>query len=495
MKSVLEATPPLLPLVVGDVPPALVRLLAQEGIPFLRDSMGSTGGPPAGRFFLYDSAASARRIAAIGQVPIDVRLCAADEAEDPFAALEDEQSKRHHWKIGGLDISQEVARVDRRAVRQRVMGRLRAAIESAGGAWMRVGAFPFPYRSAFNFRVNYDDYTATDFDDTLAAIAGHDDAVSHYVCGASFDRHPDVLSRLRGRDVGSHGYWHHTYLDATDNLRNVRRAIDVLREAGIESSGFASPGGRFNRGLHSALAVLGVTHSSEYGLAYDELPFFPSDSEVLQIPVHPINLGMFLDAACHALAGDRTAETIAADVACAHLVRVTNAKYQAAEPIFLHGHSTGRLAQYPQVLRGVLRTVDGFAAVWRTTLTDFARWWRAREQVRLRVYRDGRQLVCYVDQVPHDYRSSVEFWRGDHVAPIPLDDPVIRIVPEALAFQNRRATPLPQPVRVDPAQGLRGSVLRYFDWERVTPVEEINAAWWRGWVKRTLRRMQQWRAA
>ncbi len=77
---------------------------------------------------------------------------------------------------------------------------------------------------------------------------------------------------LRGFDVGSHGYRHHTYHFAKDNLANVRRGIGVLRQAGLEPSGYAAPHGRFNRGLLAGLEELGVTHSSEFALAYDELP-------------------------------------------------------------------------------------------------------------------------------------------------------------------------------------------------------------------------------
>ena len=37
------------------------------------------------------------------------------------------------------------------------------------------------------------------------------------------------------------------------------------------------------------------------------------------------------------------------------------------EPVFLYGHPTGRLGRYPEVLRAVFETVDGFGAVWKTT--------------------------------------------------------------------------------------------------------------------------------
>ena len=486
-RTVSKAKLPLLPLILAAVPAALKRALAQEGIPFQLE----TSGPPAGRFVLYDSARETRCAASSAQVMIDVRRLATEEREDPFEALDDEQSKRHSWRIGGLDVSEEVARVDKHALRRRILARLRATLEAEGGVWLRVGAFPFPYRSAFNYRIDYDDYDPADFHAMLDAMRGREGSFSHYVCGASYESQPDALDRLRGRDVGSHGYWRHTYLDATENLRNVRRGIDVLRAAGIEPIGFAAPHGRYNRGLNSALAVLGVTHSSEFGLAYDDVPFFPSGSDVLQIPFHPIGLGIFLDAASQTRTQGIPTELAAADIASAHFQRIVHAKYQAGEPIFLYGHPTRRLGRYPHVVGDVFRVVSDFAALWHTTLAEFARWWRARAEVSLRVVREDRQIVCHVLRQPAGYRCAIEFFRGEHVAPMPLDDAVIRFTPEALAYQARRPQAMLRPVRVDRPEGLRGSVLRYFDWERVTPVDEINAGWWRGWVKRTLRRIQK----
>ena len=49
-------------------------------------------------------------------------------------------------------------------------------------------------------------------------------------------------------------------------------------------------------GLKAALEKLQVGHSSEFGLAYDDLPFWPRQSSVLQVPVHPVSLGIFLNA-------------------------------------------------------------------------------------------------------------------------------------------------------------------------------------------------------
>ena len=283
---------PLLPLVLDDVPQGLRQALAQEGVP----CCDRRQGPAEGRFVLFDSRTQRRCPLGPGQVAIDVGRLRGRCSRDPFQELVDERAAAHQWQVGGLAITEEVAAVDKRAVRREVLDTLRLRIEEQGGVWIRLAAFPFPYRSAFNFRLDYDHYHPDGFSSTLAAIAGSESSTSHYVNGSAFASCGDALARLRGLDVGSHGFWHHTYRTVEENLRNVGRGIATLNAAGIEPSGFVAPHGRFNRTLLIALETLGITHSSEFGLAYDELPFAVGSGAVLQIPIHPVCLEIFLEA-------------------------------------------------------------------------------------------------------------------------------------------------------------------------------------------------------
>jgi len=481
---------PLLPLILDDVPLGLRQALAQEGIP----TAERRAGPPAGRFLLFDSRRAMREPPAAGQIGIDVSRLRQGFREDPFEALVDERSARSAWKIGGLTLAEEIARVDKRAVRRRVLEKLRERIEKAGGIWLRVSAFPFPYRSALGFRIDYDEYDPADFNATLAAIAGHEGATSHFVSGAAYERAPDALARLQGLDVGSHGYRHHTYRTAEENLTNVGRGIEVLQAAGIEPSGFAAPHGRFHRRLLLALEPLGISHSSEFGLVYDELPLFVAPGNLLQIPVHPVCLGLFLDAArreCERSSQPADALVDAAvDRAIDYFDETIRSRYHSGEPVFLYGHPTGRLGRHPRVLRRVFEAASGSGVLWKTTLSEMNRWWRARARVRLTVTRHEGQYVLVAGRTAPGYRLAVEFCRAQHVALMPLAGHVIRFSPSALVYQTRGEPPSVRPVRVDRPQGLRGRIRRLIDWERVTPIEEISAGGWRNWTKRTLRRLR-----
>ncbi|MBN2296587.1 MAG: hypothetical protein JXM70_29435, partial [Pirellulales bacterium] len=241
---------PLLPLILDNVPPGLRQALAQEGIPFRLAVGGTVKGPAEGRFLLYDSRRGPCPPLIAGQKSIDVdqfrRPPSTDGSPpgiDPFEALVEVKPARVQWKIAGLTVEEEAARFDKRAIRRELMGRLRRVVEKLGGVWLRLSAFPFPYRSAFNFRVDYDEFAADDFNATLDAINGHEDATSHFINASNYVRAGNAWQRFRGLDVGSHGYWHHTYRTEEENLRNIRRGIETIESHGIATSGFTAPHG------------------------------------------------------------------------------------------------------------------------------------------------------------------------------------------------------------------------------------------------------------
>ncbi len=436
----------LLPLALSNVPAGLRLALAQEGVPFQELAAGCGDA----RFVLFDSQVEQRPALTPGQTAIDVHALRGAGAEDPFDALLSDQSARQSWRVGELDAVETVALVDKRSAQQRLMTRLRAIVERRGGVWMRLAAFPYPYRGAFNFRIDYDEYDPADFAATLQAIDGHEEATSHFICGASYESQPEALRRLRGLDVGGHGYWHHTYRDYDDNLGNIRRSFDVLRRAGIEPAGFVSPHGRCNRGLLAALETLGVSHSSEFALAWDAAPFFPvlggtkrwrpeglQTSSVLQIPVHPVSLGVVLEAAQAA----GVSEDDAADAASEYYANLIRERYHAREPIYLYGHPTRRLGRFPRVLRNVFNTALTCEALWRATLNDINAWWRTRAAAAPRVYRVGETFRVIAPQLPHDMRLGWEYCRGEHVALMALDRAELRFSPTALAYERRGAGP------------------------------------------------------
>jgi hypothetical protein len=256
---------------------------------------------------------------------------------------------------------------------------------------------------------------------------------------------------------------------------------------GIEPVGFAAPHGCWNAGLNAVLEELGYLYSSEFQVGYDDFPSYPwlgdRFSRVLQVPIHPICEGLFLDA------GVRDEGTIAR-----HFVETVRAKVMQGEPAFVYGHPERRLAYLPGVLEGLSEEVSRYDLLWRVTLTEFARWWIWRGTRRWSLIRRGEDGVeIQFEDWDGKYPLAVEIVRGMHVASVPVRSGRTFVGLSGLSYER-------QPVRRDGAAprverrpfSLSGLVKAAVDWETVTPLGELRAEGVRGRLKWHMRR---WRDA
>ena len=489
MGSVLNPPTPLpsLPLLLWEAPPGLELILAQEGVPFARVDDPHPLAFRAGRFVLHDGrkvvSSKVRGLLTAGHVAIDLDALRRAEGSDPFADLVDNRAARMAWRVAGLEVSERVARQDKAAIRRRVIARLREAIDRAGGLWARLGAYPFPYRSAFNFRADLDEPAPDDYARFARARRPIDDCTTHFVSTHAYGADRGVLEDLAGRDVQSHGHFHVVYRDPAANWRNVERAHAILARSGFVAEGFAAPEGRWNPGLDRALEGMGYLYSSDFHLGYDDLPFSPwlgdRFSNVLQVPIHPICEGLFLEAG----ADDGRA-------AGEHLIRAVRAKVEAGEPAFVYGHPERRLGRFPRILATLALEVGREGFLWRTTLTDFARWWRWRGDRRWSVVSKGPgRFEVQFDEWDARYPLALEIVRGEHVASVPVAGPCTPLVLEDLAYVRRpdRAD-LPTPRALRGSRDLRSVVRSALDWETVTPIEDLPSGTIAARLKRGLRR-------
>ncbi len=296
-----------------------------------------------------------------------------------------------------------------------------------------------------------------------------------------------MLDDLRRLDAQSHGHFHVVYREAAANRRNVERAHAILERAGITPTAFAAPEGRWNAGLDRALEGLGYRYSSDFQLNYDDFPFFPwrdgRFSRVLQVPIHPICEGLFLESGVGD--GRRIGEYLAATV---------RSRIASGEPAFVYGHPERRLGRMPEVFEILAEAVSGEGLVWRTTMTAFADWWHWRHRRRWSlVPRSGGCFELQFDDWDPRYPLALELWRGSHVAAIPITGPRTMLQPGLLAFERRRSridTPEPTPAR--PPRGLKALVRAALDWETITPVEELPEDTVTARLKKRLRR---WRGS
>ncbi len=487
MKGFFSPIPAALPLLLWKTPPGLEQVLAQEGVPFevVRDAhpfvfRGS-------RYIVFDGRVTPRATLAsmltAEHVAIDVDAIRREELSDPFASLLDTRATRASWPVGFHRVSERVARRPRASIRRRVVGRLRSAVTAAGGAWVRLAPFPYPYRSAFSFRADLDEPVPEDYLRFAAAREPLADCCTHFVSTHAYSHHPAVLRDLGAHDAQSHGHFHHVYRDAEANRVNLERAHRILAGWGIEATGFAAPHGRWSPGLDDVMEDFGYRYSSDFQLGYDDYPFFPWKgdrfSRVLQIPVHPVCEGLFIEA------GIGEGQVIGD-----YLASVVEARLSAGELAVAYGHPERRLGRMPEVMAALARVVEESSLVWRATFTSIARWWRWRAERRwLVIPREAGRIEIQFSDWDDEYPMAVEIHRGAFSASIPVTGPRMILSLGNLVYERSNdGAELPEPPMIErPAPSLKNAVRAAIDWETVTPLGEIPATTLPNRVKRGLR--------
>lgn len=478
-----------LPLMLWETPPGLELALAQEGVPFVKVREPHPLAFRGGRFVLFDGRkvgpSELRASLSIDHSALDVDLLRQGVGADPFRSLVDTEGAPSTWSIEGLSVVERVSRRPKARIRRKLVDQIREAVTLSGGVWARLAPYPFPYRSAFNLRLDLDECEPDDYRRFAEARRPLDDCSTHFVSTAAYGGSTGVLDDLRGVDTQSHGHHHFVYREPEENRRNLERAHGSLVDSGFSPEGFAGPHGRWNEGIDEVLEGLGYSYSSDFQLGYDDLPSFPwrgdRFSKVLQVPVHPLCEGVFFEAG-----GD--ARTVAD-----HFARVVRAKVEAGEPAFVYGHPERRLGRYPEIVRELARAVDRESLLWRTTLTEFARWWRWRGERRWSVVPRGEDgFEVQFEEWDPSYPMALEIVRGQHVAAIPLNGPRTTFARQGLAYERREArADLPSPTILRTPVGLKAAVRSVLDWETVTPVEELSGSSIAVRVKRELRRWKE----
>src|SRR5262249_22552126 len=84
--------------------------------------------------------------------------------------------------------------------------------------------------------------------------------------------------------------------------------------------------------------------------------------------------------------------------------------YQSGCPLFLSA-STERLELVQELLR-LAGDAGRCSLMWQTSYGEFSRWWAARRQLRLTVWRTDRGCEIHAAGNLAEYSWAVEIWRG-----------------------------------------------------------------------------------
>lgn len=256
------------------------------------------------------------------------------------------------------------ALVNKAAIRKLVNNCIRKLYRKMNLDYCHLWYYPKQLQSAFAFRVDTDFGPQSSLKTTFDL---EDKTQIKFTYFVNTKAHPDLATP--NRDLQIHCYEHEVYQDYQRNYDNINKAKSILAKSGVNPIGFVSPYGLWNATLQKAIEDNHIKYSSEFGLAYDDLPFFPvienRCSSALQIPVHPICIGRLVHAG------------LSKDQCVDYYQKYFDKQIQANEPIFIYDHPH-RIAQFPDVFSKILEQAKGLPDIWRTNLTEFYLWWQTR---------------------------------------------------------------------------------------------------------------------
>jgi hypothetical protein len=306
-------------------------------------------------------------------------------------------------------VVERVAARDRGEVRRAVMSAVRRLLDAQSLPCVRLAFCPPGSPTALGFRVDTD-YCARE--GLVATRRLADEAGMSFSWFFNTEAHGALLGELGpllvGQDVQVHCHRHEVFRSVRANRENIAKATAILLTHGYRAVGVASPYGDWNPSWDRALAELGLCYASDFVAGYDELPFRPLVrgrlSPVLQIPVHPICLGRL-----HAARASM-------DSISDYYRRLVERKAALREPCLLYDHPGGIAADRELLVR-ILRDARELCGV-SLTLTEYARWWHRREQVRLEVVLQPDAVELVVKRGDEQVEAEIEA-RGQY-ARVPL---------------------------------------------------------------------------
>ncbi|MCS7258809.1 MAG: hypothetical protein NZ601_05565 [candidate division WOR-3 bacterium] len=260
-----------------------------------------------------------------------------------------------------------VAAINKGALRTLIINSIRWLYQKLNRPYIHLWYYPQQYQSIFAVRIDTD-FSGKDSIERTFELENKTELKFTYFI------HTQYLFDLPQipKDFQIHCYEHKVYPDYERNYKNIFQAKQILESFGINPIGFASPYGFWNKNLQRALEDNNIKYSSEFSLAYDDLPFYPiinnTLSCVLQIPVHPICIGRLL----HAGISPQNCVSYYFNYFITQLIK--------REPMIIYDHPN-RVTQFYEVLYEILHKAKGLPNIWLTTLTEYYYWWIKRLKI------------------------------------------------------------------------------------------------------------------
>ena len=329
--------------------------------------------------------------------------------------------------------TERVARCSKHTIREIVQHSLEFLSRERKLPFVSLHPFPEGKPSCFNLRIDTDFADEKHISDLYDLCREHTISASWFVETGSARERLSQFEKMKDQEIGLHCFQHKVFKNYYESETDIKHGKSLLTGDKISPSGYAAPFGEWNSSLAKAVESSGFKYSSEFGLAYDDHPFYPwlgdRFSSVLQLPVHPISAGRLKNAK-HNEEDIKHYFTAVMDTNSAHRL-----------PIFIYDHpSSANL----DVLNWLLERI-GEQQISTTTLEDYAIWWKMRARNKWSAEFSAGNLTVKSNSSENGIQLLVKDQNG-RTAVSPISD---EITIDGLDWQERTplSTAVPMAVR------------------------------------------------
>ena len=262
--------------------------------------------------------------------------------------------------------SEVVSRVSKGKIREIVFQIVQQCFLKLNIPLIQKWYYPSGNKNVFIFRIDTDFCSAEDAKNLYALCEKYGINATWFVDTNDEKMLSEVYPSFTQHEIALHCERHKVYDSYKENCDNILCAQEKLKQYDLNVKGFAAPFGEWNEALGKALEDLNFEYSSEFGLDYDDLPFYPyfddNFSSVMQIPVHPISVGRLRRS--HFTNQEMTN----------YYRSIIDYKFSRNMPVILYHHPHHKKLNVLEEIFAYIQTKKP----WNPTMHEFMKWWSIR---------------------------------------------------------------------------------------------------------------------
>ncbi len=243
-----------------------------------------------------------------------------------------------------------------------------------------------------------------------------------------------LFSELKNQEIAYHCYRHKTFLSYKKNEEDLKIGLKILESAGIKPKGYAAPYGYWNKIIAEVINKFNFLYSSEFGFAYNSLPFYPyynsAFSKTLQIPIHPVSVGRL-----HW--GGHSEENM-----IKYFHNIIDQKLFFNEPIILYTHPfEKRLNVFEKIFERIININSEndqpmTQKIPILTFSEYAEWWKKRLNINWNAQEKDGKVFISSDNADKSVKCRVIYPSGDKTNLSLTNDEENKIEEDGIEFHH-----------------------------------------------------------